>query len=369
MFDMPDFDMGGMDFGGGGFDMPAPDFGGGMDFSIPTADFGVDAGGIFGGMNPSASFAQAPPIDPSLGQMGPQSVLDSFNQVPNYQFGTGMDLNAMAQPGAMPPLANPSPYAPEPMPGQQNALNTMPGAPPESLPSLLPERVAGEGGHELYSEPTTFQDRLLSDDALLQQSLNAPKDIQLTASSKYFNQVPDAQEVGTLNPKFNQTVQANQGNYQLYSGKSDNSYYARLERIESGGNPNARSPTGALGPHQFTRGTWKSYAPKAGVKPDPNLRSNPELSRRVVEKLTADNRATLRKTLGREPLPHEMYMAHNLGAGGAGKLIKSPPGTPVTASLIGSKPSHNPKFLVGTKGRTITSDQAVGRYRSEFYRT
>lgn len=91
----------------------------------------------------------------------------------------------------------------------------------------------------------------------------------------------------------------------------------RVAWIESGGRPDAVNPrSSAKGLFQFTKGTAKQY----GLL-DP---LDPAAATEAFDSLTADNYASLKQTLGREPTEGELYLAHQQGAGGAAKILKDP---------------------------------------------
>lgn len=115
-------------------------------------------------------------------------------------------------------------------------------------------------------------------------------------------------------------------------------------RIESGLDPAARAAgSSAAGLYQFTRQTWLETLDRHGAAhgldwagaaisegrvSDPALRTrllalrfDPDLSARMAAELAEDNRAALRASLGREPDHAELYLAHFLGAGGAGRFL------------------------------------------------
>ena len=123
------------------------------------------------------------------------------------------------------------------------------------------------------------------------------------------------------------------------------------------GKDNARSPTGAQGPFQFTSRTWKAFG-----KGDPN---NLQDATKAMTKLTKFNRRGLKRALGRQPTDAELYMAHNIGLTGARKLLTADPNARLTRTLIGSNPRHNPKFLMN-KGRAVTAGEARRRYYKAF---
>ncbi len=102
-------------------------------------------------------------------------------------------------------------------------------------------------------------------------------------------------------------------------------YAATVRQIESGGNDQAVSPTGATGRYQFTKGTWDQYG--SGSRMDPNAQEA------AMQSLTADDSAKLTKALGRPPTDAELYLAHQQGAGGAIKLLSNPDKTPADLGL------------------------------------
>lgn len=103
-------------------------------------------------------------------------------------------------------------------------------------------------------------------------------------------------------------------------------YFGKLAQVESGGNPNATSPTGAKGVFQFIPSTWAQYGGGADIR-------DPKAQFAAVQKLTADNRSALSSALGREPTAGELYLAHQQGAGGAIKLLSNPNATPAQLGL------------------------------------
>lgn len=80
-----------------------------------------------------------------------------------------------------------------------------------------------------------------------------------------------------------------------------------MAQMESGGNTNAVSSTGAAGIFQFTGGTAKTYGIKNRFDEDENIDAGARLYK--------DNYNSLKKGLGREPTADEVYLAHQQGAG------------------------------------------------------
>lgn len=94
-------------------------------------------------------------------------------------------------------------------------------------------------------------------------------------------------------------------------------YFDTLAFIESSNDPTkVNKNSKAAGLFQFIPSTAKAYNLK-----DPK---DPVASFEAVQRLTDDNRKTLKKNLGRNPTEAELYLAHQQGATGASKLLKNP---------------------------------------------
>jgi hypothetical protein len=120
-------------------------------------------------------------------------------------------------------------------------------------------------------------------------------------------------------------------------------------QVESAMNPRARARTSsATGLYQFIESTWlgtvKRHGPRFGLGDvaaqigldrrgsayvsDPaqrsailSMRNDPQIAALMAAGLAEDNRAALMPILGREPEHSELYLAHFLGAGGAGRFL------------------------------------------------
>ena len=124
----------------------------------------------------------------------------------------------------------------------------------------------------------------------------------------------------------------------------DFSYLLGEARLESSLNPNAKAGTSsAAGLYQFTGGTWLATLERHGAEHglgwasgaisggrvrDPGMRQqimalrfDPNASALMAGELANDNSAHLTAVLGRAPDPAELYLAHFLGADGAGKFL------------------------------------------------
>jgi hypothetical protein len=135
----------------------------------------------------------------------------------------------------------------------------------------------------------------------------------------------------------------------------DFSYLLGQAKLESSFNPNAKAGTSsAAGLYQFTKGTWldtvdrhgsahglgwADAAIQGGRVRDPMLRQqvlalryDPDASALMAAELASDNRDFLRGVLGREPDAPELYLAHFLGADGAGRFLTAMTANPVQSA-------------------------------------
>lgn len=129
----------------------------------------------------------------------------------------------------------------------------------------------------------------------------------------------------------------------------DFNYLLAQAEVESAMNPDARAATSsATGLYQFIESTWldtmKKHGHRFGLghiadqidvtasgsayvadgarrKAILALRSDPQIAALMAAGLAEDNRAHLMPILGRQPDHAELYLAHFLGAGGAGRFL------------------------------------------------
>jgi hypothetical protein len=172
-------------------------------------------------------------------------------------------------------------------------------------------------------------------------------------------------------------------------------YLMTAAQLESGLNPNAQAPTSsASGLFQFIDQTWlsmvKAVGPALGFGayaqsivqgadgryqvPDPaaraaifGMRKDPEASATMAGAFTRSNAAQLASTIGRQPTQSELYMAHFLGADGAGKLISSLTGSPdaSAAALFPAAAGANRSiFYDGSRPRSVA--EVYGRLDTRF---
>jgi len=125
-------------------------------------------------------------------------------------------------------------------------------------------------------------------------------------------------------------------------------YVQSMQRIESG---NERSPwtsttkgSTASGAFQFLDSTWKENRP-AGA-PDRAKDATPEQQAQALATLTAKNSASLQAN--RLPVTDSnLYIMHNLGAGGGATLLHATPGADARTVVGEAAARNNPMFFKG----------------------
>lgn len=151
----------------------------------------------------------------------------------------------------------------------------------------------------------------------------------------------------------------------------------------------------ATGLFQFTRGTWLDMMKKYGalygygdltqkistgsdgktVVTDPaaekklmSLRGNAEASALMAAEYARDNATTLHETLGRGVDAPDLYLAHFLGASGAGQLINAASSDPKTsaASILPAAAKANPSVFYTAEGRARSVADVVKLIRERF---
>ncbi len=103
----------------------------------------------------------------------------------------------------------------------------------------------------------------------------------------------------------------------------------RIATIESRLDPRAQNPkSSAGGLFQFIDSTWKSYG---NGKNKYDAYANADAGARFIR----DNMNGLKQSLGRDPTPGEIYLAHQQGLGGAINILRDP--NRLAAEVVGSK--------------------------------
>lgn len=76
--------------------------------------------------------------------------------------------------------------------------------------------------------------------------------------------------------------------------------------------------------------------------------------------------ASMRKSLGREPVEHEQYLGHLLGPGGAAAVLKADPNTKLI-DVVRKYDSKNADAIVKNNGMSgMTVGQAIGKWRNKW---
>jgi hypothetical protein len=117
----------------------------------------------------------------------------------------------------------------------------------------------------------------------------------------------------------------------------------QIARNESSLNPSARADSSsAAGLFGVIDSTWKQFGGQPGKK------LNPDENIRVGVDVIASNTDFLRRNLGREPSPSEIYTAHFFGPAGARTILNAAPDTPVSSLFSAQVLEANPHL----KGKT-----------------
>ncbi len=173
------------------------------------------------------------------------------------------------------------------------------------------------------------------------------------------------------------------------------SYLMATAKVESNLNPGAKATTSsAQGLFQFIEQTWlqtmKEAGPRLGygayanaIKQSPSgrmevadpamrsrildLRKDPHANAAMAGAFTNKNAAFLKSKLGRTPTEGELYIAHFLGAGGAGRLInEAATSNAPAARLFPNAASANRSVFYEKSGRARLASEVyanlTGRY-------
>jgi hypothetical protein len=149
------------------------------------------------------------------------------------------------------------------------------------------------------------------------------------------------------------------------SGREE--FMRRVRRAENAsGDPNAQNPnSSASGIYQFTDPTFDAYYRKVYGAPAPEgAKNNSEVQQRLMEQMTSDNEARLKKA-GFDPTTGHLYLAHFAGPQGAINLLRNPNGS--AATLLGAKAANaNASIIKGKTGAEVIAwaDRKMGEATS-----
>ncbi len=180
----------------------------------------------------------------------------------------------------------------------------------------------------------------------------------------------------------------------------DFAYLMEKAAVESSFQPDLKASTSsATGLYQFIDSTWlcavKTHGAEHGLgqyadaiqrKPggglsvlDPamrkqilDMRKDPKISAVLAAELTKDNKASLEARLGGPVGPTELYLAHFLGASGAGKFLEAMRANPLASArdiVPGAAASNSAVFYDRKTGQAKTLAQVFDRFAKKFGET
>lgn len=141
----------------------------------------------------------------------------------------------------------------------------------------------------------------------------------------------------------------------------DPSVALTISHIETGGSfsHTAKNPTSsAHGLFQVIDKTWKGQGGGDRNSVDEQIR--------MGLKHIKNANASMRKSLGREPVAHEQYLGHLLGAGGASTVLKADPNAKLI-DVVRQYDSKNANAIVNNNGmKGLTVGEAIGKWRNKW---
>lgn len=145
-------------------------------------------------------------------------------------------------------------------------------------------------------------------------------------------------------------------------------YRAKLEEVESKGNPEAQAKTStATGLHQFTAGTWLDTVRKLGKDYTLEDRKDPKKSREVFDEFTKQKLEQARSELGREPTQADVYMYHLLGKA---KNILNAPRSDDAVDYVGKRAVNaNRNLFYKSDGSPKTVGEVLAKFEAKFGKT
>lgn len=141
----------------------------------------------------------------------------------------------------------------------------------------------------------------------------------------------------------------------------DPSVALTISHIETGGSfsHTAQNPkSSAHGLFQIIGPTWKQQGG--------GDRNNVDEQIKQGLKHIKNANASMRKSLGREPVAHEQYLGHLLGPGGAAKVLKADPNAKLI-DIVRKYDSENANAIVNNNGMSgLTVGQAIGKWEKKW---
>lgn len=150
----------------------------------------------------------------------------------------------------------------------------------------------------------------------------------------------------------------------------------KIGGAESGYHPDVisgrrRSDTGATGVFQIMPQTRdyliKKYGAQYGIKPGHSM-GDPRVNTTLAMHFTKENVDAFRQKFGRDPQPHEIYLMHFQGFGGASQILSADPNTPLNQIITNPKVWASPtnRAAMSVNGRVMTAGELVNKYRRQF---
>lgn len=134
-----------------------------------------------------------------------------------------------------------------------------------------------------------------------------------------------------------------------------------IGHIETGGkfDHTAKNPTSsAHGLFQVLDKSWKNLGGGDRNSVDEQIR--------IGFKHMKQAESSMRKSLGRELQPHEHYLGHLLGPGGASRVLKADPNTPLIDVVRQYDPKHANAIVKNNGMDGLTAGQAIGKWRNKW---
>lgn len=176
----------------------------------------------------------------------------------------------------------------------------------------------------------------------------------------------------------------------------DFNYLMNKAQQESGFDPDAKARTSsATGLYQFIDRTWldmvDKHGPRYGLSKEADaiqrrsdgspvvsdgamrrkileLRNDPKISAAMAAEYASDNQAYLEQRLGRKVGSTELYLAHFLGAGGAGDFLRAMDRKPgaTAAAVVPSAAASNRSIFYDKKGHARSLESVYERFAAKF---
>lgn len=134
-----------------------------------------------------------------------------------------------------------------------------------------------------------------------------------------------------------------------------------IAHIETGGSfsHTAKNPTStAHGLYQVLDKSWKNLGG--------GDRSNIDEQIRIGFKHMKQAESYIKKSIGRELQPHEHYLGHLLGPGGASAVLKADPNTPLIDVVRKYDPKNANDIVKNNAMEGMTVGQAIGKWRNKW---